>query len=69
MKVTLSDKDSYYTLDTRTIKKESKDFFGLAGETILGSIPIFVYGYPNTAKITPYSTYQINSAFIDRMHG
>ena len=69
MKVTLSDKDSYYTLDTRTIKKESKDFFGLAGETILGSVPIFVYGYPNTAKITPYSTYQINSAFIDRMHG
>ncbi len=69
MKVTLSDKDSYYTLDTRTIKKESKDFFGIAGETILGSIPIFVYGYPNTAKITPYSTYQINSAFIDRMHG
>ena len=69
MKVTLSDMDSYYTLDTRTIKKESKDFFGLAGETLLGNIPIFVYGYPNTAKITPYSTYQINSAFIDRMHG
>lgn len=67
-KISLANMEDYYTLDTRTMKVESKDFLGIAAEKLLIGMPFFVYGYPNNAKIMPYSTYTLNAAFIDRMH-
>ena len=67
-KISLANMEDYYTLDTRTIKVESKEFLGITAEKLLMGMPFFVYGYPNNAKIMPYSTYTLNAAFIDRMH-
>jgi len=42
---------------------------GEAGEKILQSIGVTIYGYTNNAPILPHTTYQINTALIDRLHG
>ena len=42
---------------------------GEAGEALLQKIGVTIYGYHNDAPILPNTTYQINTALIDRLHG
>ena len=37
-------------------------------QSIVDNLSLKVYGYANTAAITPSSTYQVNSALIERIH-
>ena len=42
---------------------------GGLGEDILRMIGVTIYGYQNTARILPHTTYQVNTALINRLHG
>ena len=59
--------------DTMLASINSKDVAytdnGGLGEDILRMIGVTIYGYHNTAKILPHTTYQVNTALIDRLHG
>ncbi len=59
--------------DTMLSSLNSKDIAvtenGGLGEDILRMIGVTIYGYQNTAKILPHTTYQVNTALINRLHG
>ena len=59
--------------DTMLSSLNSKDVVttenGSIGESILQTIGVTIYGYQNTAKILPHTTYQVNTALINRLHG
>ncbi len=59
--------------DTMLSSLNSKDVVttenGGIGENILQAIGVTIYGYQNTAKILPHTTYQVNTALINRLHG
>ena len=59
--------------DTMLTSLNSKDVVttenGGIGENILQAIGVTIYGYQNTAKILPHTTYQVNTALINRLHG
>ena len=59
--------------DTMLSNINSKDVAvtenGGLGEDILRMIGVTIYGYQNTARILPHTTYQVNTALINRLHG
>ena len=58
---------NYSCINTADIKPEGGSTASLAA-TVLSRMSLRVYGYTNDASITPASTYQVNSALIERMH-
>ena len=58
---------NYSCINTADIKQEGGSTASLAA-TVLSRMSLRIYGYTNDASITPASTYQVNSALIERMH-
>lgn len=58
---------NYSCINTADIKPEGGSTASLAA-TVLSRMSLRIYGYTNDASITPASTYQVNSALIERMH-
>ncbi len=54
-------------IETRKIEVEGNDLAAIGAEA-LKVMEIKFYCYSNTADITPYSHYEINSDFINRLH-
>ena len=59
--------DDIYSLKTSDIKPEGSGVPLLAAN-LVKNLSVEIFGYANTNPITPYSTYQINAAFIDKLH-
>ena len=59
--------DDIHSLKTRDIKPEGSGVPLLAAN-LVKNLSVELFGYANTNPITPYSTYQINAAFIDKLH-
>ena len=58
---------NYSCINTADIKPEGGSTASLAA-TVLSRMSLRIYGYTNDASITPASTYQVNSALIERIH-
>lgn len=58
---------NYSCINTADIKSEGGSTASLAA-TVLSRMSLRIYGYTNDASITPASTYQVNSALIERIH-
>ena len=58
---------NYSCINTADIKPEGGSTASLAA-TVLSRMSLKIYGYTNDASITPASTYQVNSALIERIH-
>ena len=59
--------DDIHSLKTTDIKPEGTGVALLAAN-LVKNLSVEIFGYANTNPITPYSTYQINAAFIDKLH-
>lgn len=59
--------DDIHSLKTSDIKPEGSGVPFLAAN-LVKNLSVELFGYANTNPITPYSTYQINAAFIDKLH-
>ncbi len=62
-----AESDDIHSLKTSDIKPEGSGVPLLAAN-IVKNLSVQIFGYANTNPITPYSTYQINAAFIDKLH-
>ena len=58
---------NYSCINTADIKPEGGSTASRAA-TVLARMSLRIYGYTNDASITPASTYQVNSALIERIH-
>ena len=63
----VAESDDIHSLKTSDIKPEGSGVPLLAAN-IVKNLSVQIFGYANTNPITPYSTYQINAAFIDKLH-
>lgn len=62
-----SESNELNTIKTSSLEVEGDGLGAIAARLVKG-MSVQLYGYDNQNAITPYSRYQINAAFIDRLH-